>query len=189
MSYFLPCYQELTQELIGPSPASLSYWNANSNNWDFDYDSYYATYGYPQPGAYDAAYAAQASEQASAYGGGGPSAGPSSGPSSSTMNGGTYSGASTSNAKSGGAGGADEKTKYVPGPKDADGNPLAGHLKKGETRTTVLRKSVGKLYEDPTLLEWDPSECDALLLISVEKAKADEWRNDSSQAFIRGRLG
>lgn len=39
------------------------------------------------------------------------------------------------------------------------GNPIAGGLKKGETRETVLRKSVGKLYEDQTLLEWDPGEC------------------------------
>ncbi|WFD32295.1 hypothetical protein MSPP1_003340 [Malassezia sp. CBS 17886] len=32
-----------------------------------------------------------------------------------------------------------------------------GHLNKGETRETVLRRAAGKLWEDPTLLEWDPS--------------------------------
>lgn len=48
--------------------------------------------------------------------------------------------------------------KLPPGPKDADGNAIAGALKKGQTRETVLRKSVGKLYEDQTLLEWDPSK-------------------------------
>ncbi|UZJ54697.1 hypothetical protein CBS101457_004017 [Exobasidium rhododendri] len=42
-------------------------------------------------------------------------------------------------------------------PKDAMGNAVAGTLKKGETRETVLRKNVGKIYEDQTLLEWDPS--------------------------------
>ncbi|MCO5602883.1 hypothetical protein L7F22_057022 [Adiantum nelumboides] len=134
-----------------PAP---SYWNANTSNWDFDYDSYYATYGYPQAGgsgagagasSYDAAYAAQASEQASAYGGGGAG-------SSST---GAYNGASSS--ANNGEAGAEGRKKYVAGPKDANGNALAGNLKKGETRTTVLRKSVGKLYEDQTLLEWDPT--------------------------------
>lgn len=45
----------------------------------------------------------------------------------------------------------------MPGPKDEHGNPLAGKLKKGETRETVLRKAAGKVWEDPTLLEWDPT--------------------------------
>lgn len=32
-----------------------------------------------------------------------------------------------------------------------------GQLKKGEKRTTVLRRAAGKLWEDQTLLEWDPA--------------------------------
>ncbi|WFD43018.1 hypothetical protein MPSI1_001669 [Malassezia psittaci] len=32
-----------------------------------------------------------------------------------------------------------------------------GHLNKGEKRTTVLRRAAGKLWEDQTLLEWDPA--------------------------------
>ena len=34
---------------------------------------------------------------------------------------------------------------------------VAGHLKKGETRETVLRRAAGKLWEDQTLLDWDPT--------------------------------
>jgi len=43
------------------------------------------------------------------------------------------------------------------GAKDEEGNPIAGHLKRGETRTTVIRKAAGKVWEDPSLLEWDPN--------------------------------
>ena len=34
---------------------------------------------------------------------------------------------------------------------------VAGHLKKGETRETVIRRAGGKLWEDRSLLEWDPA--------------------------------
>lgn len=33
-----------------------------------------------------------------------------------------------------------------------------GKLAKGGKRTTVLRKGGGKVWEDQTLLEWDPSK-------------------------------
>ncbi|PWN33492.1 uncharacterized protein FA14DRAFT_147372 [Meira miltonrushii] len=109
----------------GDPYAQFYYWDTATNNWAFDYDGYYRTYGYPQAGSsasagpstgYDSTYAAQAFQQASAYGG--------------------------NNTASG----------------NADGNPIAGHLKKGETRTTVIRKGPGNhLYEDLTLLEWDPT--------------------------------
>jgi len=34
-------------------------------------------------------------------------------------------------------------------------------LAKGGKRTTVLRKGAGTVYEDQTLLEWNPGEDDA----------------------------
>lgn len=119
-----------------------SYWDATANNWAFDYDAYYAAYGQSSTANYDnATYQAQAYEQASAYG---------QAPMSGFNQFGPASGAN-------GLGGpTDKKKKLPPGPKDADGNAIAGTLKKGQTRETVLRKSVGKLYEDQTLLEWDP---------------------------------
>lgn len=56
------------------------------------------------------------------------------------------------------SGQAERRKRVAAGPKDAEGNPIAGHLKKGDLRTTVLRKAPGDhLYEDQTLLEWDPS--------------------------------
>lgn len=62
-------------------------------------------------------------------------------------------------ADGGGDATKEKKRKFVPGPKDAEGNAIAGKLKRGETRNTVLRKGVGStIFEDPTLLEWDPSE-------------------------------
>lgn len=119
------------------------YWDVTANNWAFDYDSYYATYGHPQAGGYDPSYAAEASTQASAYGG-------------APMTG-AFPGATDV------YGAPQEKKKRAgPGPKDEEGNPIAGKLKPGQTRETVLRKRVGKVYEDQTLLEWDPCKCDEL---------------------------
>ena len=125
------------------APRLPSYWDATANNWAFDYDAYNAAYGRPaaaDPSTYDnATYQAQAYEQSQAYG-----------QSSSGFN--QFGPAAAS-------GSTEAKKKVLPGPKDAMGNPIAGGLKKGETRETVLRKSVGKLYEDQTLLEWDPGKC------------------------------
>lgn len=42
------------------------------------------------------------------------------------------------------------------GPKDENGNPLAGSLQRGEQRMTVLREGPNGVYEDQTLLEWNP---------------------------------
>ncbi|PWN98341.1 RNA-binding domain-containing protein [Tilletiopsis washingtonensis] len=130
----------------GPSSASADpyapfyYWDPHSNGWAFDYDAYYAAHPPVAQPTYDPDFAAQASAQASAYG-------------------------SAPGAPGGGTGGAPisaataaaNKAKKQLGPKDAEGNALAGNLKRGEKRTTVLRKAVGKLYEDQTLLEWNPT--------------------------------
>lgn len=34
---------------------------------------------------------------------------------------------------------------------------IAGHLEKGQTRETVIRRAAGKMWEDQTLLDWDPT--------------------------------
>lgn len=131
--------------------APFYYWDAQVNNWAFDYAGFAAAYpngvegGSAQP-AYDPAYAAQAQAQSSAYG----SVVPSSAGAGTTATGAPLSAAAAAAAAS------EKKKKHIPGAKDKDGNPLAGSLQRGEKRTTVLRKAVGKLYEDQTLLEWDP---------------------------------
>jgi RNA recognition motif. (a.k.a. RRM, RBD, or RNP domain) len=137
----------------GDPYAQFYYWDSGTNNWAFDYDGYYRMYGYPQAGSsaaagpstteYDSTYAAQAYQQASAYGG-------------NTGSGSLYP--STNETGFNADGQSEKRKKLPPGPKDAEGNPIAGNLKKGETRTTVIRKGPGNhLYEDLTLLEWDPT--------------------------------
>jgi hypothetical protein len=136
--------------MIGFSDTLLvnSYWDTAANNWAFDYSAYYAAHGRPStsnaPEVDNATYVAQALQQASAYG------------QTEGTNGYYQYGPGSTAAAAGGA--SDRKPRSAPGPKDAKGNAVAGSLKKGETRETVLRKSVGKLYEDQTLLEWDPCE-------------------------------
>lgn len=145
----------------GDPYAQFYYWDTASNNWAFDYDGYYRTYGYPQAGnsssqagpstGYDGTFAAQAYQQASAYGGNPGTAG-------SFAPYGNSNASHLNDSNFNGDGQSEKRKKVLPGPKDADGNPIAGHLKKGETRTTVIRKGPGNhLYEDLTLLEWDPT--------------------------------
>ncbi|KAJ1032744.1 hypothetical protein NDA16_000765 [Ustilago loliicola] len=141
--------------------APFYYWDATANNWAFDYNSYYAAYGYPSdyytssggggassssaavgayPSAADASnpyYYSQQSTSASAYDPSSSSAAPIIDPFTSTT-------PSTSSTK--------EETRY-----DENGRIIPGKLRKGETRPTVLRRAAGKVWEDQTLLEWDPS--------------------------------
>ncbi len=119
-----------------------SYWDASSNSWQFDYDSYYRAYPQAAAAAGAGAYnVGDLSQQASAY---------------------SYGGEAGADGSAAGGTGAAKQKKFVPGPKDEEGNAIAGKLKKGETRTTVLRKAAGKVWEDLSLLEWDPSEYGAL---------------------------
>lgn len=72
-------------------------------------------------------------------------------------------GASSSNAnfianQEPSSGKAERPKRALPGPKDEEGQQIQGKLKRGEKRETVLRKAAGKLWEDRSLLEWDPSE-------------------------------
>lgn len=145
-SEWLYLYQPETRACSQRLPCSS--WDAVSNQWVFDYDSYYRTY--PQAAAAASANAnaaaynhAEVTAQASAY----------------DYNGTGGSGMASGSGYSGQTGTDGKPKKFVAGPKDEEGNPIAGKLKKGETRATVLRKAAGKVWEDQTLLEWDPSEC------------------------------
>jgi len=48
-----------------------------------------------------------------------------------------------------------QQSAYVPGAA-GDKRGAGGKLAKGTKRVTVLRKGGGKVWEDPTLLEWNP---------------------------------
>ncbi|PWZ03267.1 RNA-binding domain-containing protein [Testicularia cyperi] len=141
--------------------APFYYWDPAANNWAFDYESYYATYGYPvdyysnnsasagaggvdsyantDTGGYDISGYAHGGTDPYATGAAGPSPA-------------AYDPSAAVAADSASASGSKEKPKY-----DEHGRIIPGRLKKGETRETVLRKAAGKVWEDQTLLEWDPS--------------------------------
>lgn len=49
-----------------------------------------------------------------------------------------------------------QQSVYVPGAMIDKRGGAGGKLAKGGKRTTVLRKGGGKVWEDQTLLEWNP---------------------------------
>lgn len=49
-----------------------------------------------------------------------------------------------------------QQSVYVPGAMIDKRGGAGGKLAKGGKRTTVLRKGAGKVWEDQTLLEWNP---------------------------------
>jgi hypothetical protein len=49
-----------------------------------------------------------------------------------------------------------QQSVYVPGAMIDKRGGAGGKLAKGGKRTTVLRKGAGTVYEDQTLLEWNP---------------------------------
>jgi hypothetical protein len=49
-----------------------------------------------------------------------------------------------------------QQSVYVPGAMIDKRGGAGGKLPKGGKRTTVLRKGAGKVWEDQTLLEWNP---------------------------------
>lgn len=63
--------------------------------------------------------------------------------------------------------------KYQP-PAGVDGN-------KGKARTTVLRKGGGEIWEDPSLMEWDPGQSLSLLWL-VARAETLTWVSLASLA-------
>jgi hypothetical protein len=60
-----------------------------------------------------------------------------------------------------------QQSVYVPGAAIDKRGGAGGKLAKGGKRTTVLRKGGGKVWEDQTLLEWNPCE---------STFKPDAWR-------------
>ncbi len=139
--------------------APFYYWDASANNWAFDYNSYYATYGYPaeyytQDGASTSAagayagyptaadnpyYYAQQQQSSSS------SAAPAAAQSDTFVDPFTSKPTTSSQA-------AKDEDRY-----DEQGRLIPGKLRKGETRPTVLRRAAGKIWEDQTLLDWDPT--------------------------------
>lgn len=55
-----------------------------------------------------------------------------------------------------------QQSVYVPGAMIDKRGGSGGKITKGGKRTTVLRKGAGKVWEDQTLLDWDPSACATL---------------------------
>lgn len=51
-----------------------------------------------------------------------------------------------------------QQSVYVPGAMIDKRGGAGGKLAKGGKRTTVLRKGGGKVWEDQTLLEWNPGD-------------------------------
>lgn len=60
-----------------------------------------------------------------------------------------------------------QQSVYVPGAMIDKRGGAGGKLAKGGKRTTVLRKGGGKVWEDQTLLEWNPCAWPCLLLFLV----------------------
>ena len=52
-----------------------------------------------------------------------------------------------------------QSSAYVPRAAIDKRGGAGGMVEKGGKRVTVLRKGGGRVWEDQTLLEWDPSEC------------------------------
>lgn len=134
--------------------APFYYWDASANNWAFDYNSYYATYGYPAD--YYAASGGEATSSAAGYVDPSAAANPyyfdnqnAAQPLQSSNEAfvDPFAPASSSTSSA-----AKENIRY-----DEQGRIIPGKLRKGETRPTVLRRAAGKIWEDQTLLEWDPS--------------------------------
>lgn len=148
----LPCLNAdpfLPSDFLTLTPCS--YWDPAASNWAFDYNGYYATYGYPQQGASVGAA---------------PAAPTSAAPYSSSSSASTFQpvptatpafnpGADPSSSSTGPI--RAKKPTASAGPKDASGNPLSGTLKRGEKRMTVLKSGPEGAYEDATLLEWNPA--------------------------------
>ncbi|SJX61350.1 related to RNA-binding protein [Sporisorium reilianum f. sp. reilianum] len=133
--------------------APFYYWDATANNWAFDYTSYYATYGYPAEyyaasGSASASSSTAASTAAAAnpyylaYPTASAPAAPAAAPHTEVVD--PFAPTASTTAK--------EESRY-----DEHGRLIPGTLRKGETRATVLRRAAGKLWEDQTLLEWDPA--------------------------------
>jgi hypothetical protein len=75
-----------------------------------------------------------------------------------------------------------QQSVYVPGAAIDKRGGAGGKLAKGGKRVTVLRKGGGKIWEDQTLLEWNPGGClfrfvRMLLILLVSVVPALCWRS------------
>lgn len=138
--------------------APFYYWDATANNWAFDYNSYYATYGYPsdyytasssEPSASSSSAAAYSDPSAAANPYYFDSRSASQQPAASNYDP-THDPFAPTTTSSAATTAADNRY-------DESGRLIPGKLKRGETRPTVIRRAAGKIWEDQTLLEWDPS--------------------------------
>ena len=68
-----------------------------------------------------------------------------------------------------------QQSVYVPGAMIDKRGGAGGKLAKGGKRTTVLRKGGGKVWEDQTLLEWNPGTFYSCLLISSFANSIPAW--------------
>ena len=68
-----------------------------------------------------------------------------------------------------------QQSVYVPGAMIDKRGGAGGKLAKGGKRTTVLRKGAGTVYEDQTLLEWNPGESGAELSIRAMLTVRIAW--------------
>lgn len=111
--------------------APFYYWDASAAQWAFDYDGFYraqsAQAGPSTQTTTTTADLVQQAQQAAAYD-----------PKPERKQ-----SASASTSASGSASAAAPR--------------IAGHLEKGQTRETVIRRAAGKMWEDQTLLDWDPT--------------------------------
>jgi len=60
-----------------------------------------------------------------------------------------------------------QQSVYVPGAMIDKRGGAGGKLAKGGKRTTVLRKGGGKVWEDQTLLEWNPCKSCFRFLVTM----------------------
>ncbi|CDW98927.1 hypothetical protein [Sporisorium scitamineum] len=135
--------------------APFYYWDATASNWAFDYTSYYAAYGYPADYYSASGSTTTPSSSSTAYPDPSAAANPyyldyqnqtpqqsASAPYDPVVD--PFAPTPSTTTK--------QDTRY-----DEQGRIIPGKLRKGETRPTVLRRAAGKIWEDQTLLEWDPS--------------------------------
>lgn len=144
--------------------AQFYYWDASANNWAFDYNSYYAAYGYPSDYATSSVDVdGSSSSAASAVAYADPSAAAANPyyfdyqnsaqqPASTAYDATHHAFAASSSTETCSTRQPELETRY-----DESGRMIPGKLRRGETRPTVLRRAAGKIWEDQTLLEWDPS--------------------------------
>ena len=77
-----------------------------------------------------------------------------------------------------------QQSVYVPGAMIDKRGGAGGKLAKGGKRTTVLRKGAGKVWEDQTLLEWNPCRLYAvyfrgfLLILFASMVPPFCWRSE-----------